>query len=55
MLVNPRLRNEAGAIHLVPPEERVTGPGATWVMAPFTHFNPNGSRFSDGTYGVYYA
>jgi hypothetical protein len=24
-------------------------------MAPFTHFNPNGSRFSDGTYGVYYA
>jgi hypothetical protein len=24
-------------------------------MAPFTHRNPNGSRFSDGSYGVYYA
>jgi hypothetical protein len=24
-------------------------------MAPFTHVNPNGSRFSDGRYGVYYA
>ena len=24
-------------------------------MAAFTHLNPNGSRFSDGTYGVYYA
>ncbi len=25
------------------------------VMAPFTHLNPKGSRFSDGSYGVYYA
>lgn len=24
-------------------------------MAAFTHLNPNGSRFSDGTYGVFYA
>lgn len=24
-------------------------------MAAFTHINPTGSRFSDGTYGVYYA
>jgi len=24
-------------------------------MAAFTHLNPEGSRFSDGTYGVYYA
>jgi hypothetical protein len=24
-------------------------------MAPFTHINVLGSRFSDGTYGVYYA
>jgi hypothetical protein len=24
-------------------------------MAPFTHVNPNGSRFADGSYGVYYA
>ena len=33
------------------------GPGATYVMAPFTHFSPERpSRFTDGTaYGVYYA
>lgn len=24
-------------------------------MAAFTHLNPNGSRFSDGRYGVFYA
>jgi len=24
-------------------------------MSAFTHLNPEGSRFSDGTYGVYYA
>ncbi len=53
--VNPRLRDELGEIALVPHEERVTGPGASWVMAAFTHVNPKGSRFSDGTYGVYYA
>lgn len=55
MLTNPRVRDELGDISLVPPEERVTGSGATYVMASFTHVNPNGSRFSDGSYGVYYA
>jgi hypothetical protein len=54
-LANPRLRDEAGELHLVPREERVSGPGATPVMAAFTHLNPEGSRFSDGSYGVYYA
>jgi len=54
-LTNPRVRQEAGEISLVPPEERVTGPGASWVMAAFTHVNPRGSRFSDGSFGVYYA
>ena len=54
-LTNPRLRQEAGDISLVPPEDRVTGPGTTPVMAAFTHLNPEGSRFSDGTYGIYYA
>ena len=52
---NPRVRDEAGEIALVPPERRVTGPNASWVMAPFTHINRHGSRFSDGSYGVYYA
>lgn len=54
-LVNPRLRDEIGEIHLVHPDDLVCGPGASYVMAPFTHLNPNGSRFSDGSYGVYYA
>jgi len=54
-LVNPRVRDEVGEIRLVPPEERVSGPGASFVMAAFTHLNPRGSRFSDGRYGVYYA
>lgn len=55
MLVNPRIRDETGDISLVAPEERISGEGASWVMAAFTHLNPKGSRFSDGTYGVYYA
>jgi hypothetical protein len=54
-LVNPRVRDDVGEIRLVPPGERVSGPGASWVMAAFTHRNPQGSRFSDGSYGVYYA
>ena len=54
-LANPRMRDELGELQLVPPEERVSGPGATPVMAAFTHLNPEGSRFSDGSYGVYYA
>lgn len=55
MLVNPRIRDAVGRIRLVPVGERVSGPGATWVMAPFAYANPRGSRFSDGSYGVYYA
>ena len=51
---NPRLRDAAGEIALVPPEDRVAGLGASYVMAPFTHVNPAGSRFSDGRFGVCY-
>ena len=54
-LTNPRMRDEVGTIRLVRPARRVSGPNASWVMASFTHLNPKGSRFSDGTYGVYYA
>ena len=53
-LTNPRLRDEAGDIELVPPKDRISGHGTTVVMAAFTHLNPHGSRFSDGTYGVFY-
>jgi hypothetical protein len=38
----------------VPRAERVSGPGTTPIMAAFTHLNPEGSRFSDGSFGVYY-
>lgn len=54
-LTNPRVRDEVGDIAIVPPDERVGGPGASYVMAAFTHINPKGSRFSDGSFGVYYA
>jgi RES domain len=52
---NPRVRDDVGDINLVPADRRVAGAGAAWVMAPFTHVNPKGSRFSNGTFGVYYA
>src|SRR6185369_16924964 len=54
-LTNPRIRDEIGQLQLVAPEERVGGAGSTVIMAAFTHLNPEGSRFSDGSYGVYYA
>lgn len=53
-LTNDRLRAAAGELHRVPREDWVTGPGATVVMAAFTHIGRS-SRFSDGRYGVYYA
>lgn len=54
-LTNPRLREELGQLELVPRERRISGPGTQPVMAAFTHLNPAGSRFSDGSYGVFYA
>jgi RES domain len=54
-LTNDRLLDEAGDINLVKPEDRISGPGTTPIMAAFTHLNLDGSRFTDGSYGVYYA
>lgn len=54
-MTNDRLREEAGDIRLVPPEDRVSGPGSTPIMAAFTHLNPDRDRFTNGTYGVFYA
>lgn len=53
-LTNPRLREEAGDVSLVAVDERISGPGTSIIMAAFTHLNPVGSRFTDGTYGVFY-
>jgi hypothetical protein len=54
-LTNPRLRDQAGDLQLVPAEDRISGPGSSVIMAAFTHPNRAGSRFSPGDYGVYYA
>ena len=54
-MTNDRLRDEVGHITMVAPEDRVSGPGTTPIMAAFTHLNPAGSRFSNGSYGVFYA
>ena len=35
-MTNDRLRDEAGDLSLVPPEDRVAGPGTTPIMAAFT-------------------
>jgi len=52
---NPRLSEAMGRLDLVPPHRRVAGPGASAVMAPFTHISPDRpTRFSAGHYGVYY-
>jgi len=54
-LANPRLHNETGRLELIPRSEIPFGiPGCSYATAPFTHVNPAGSRFSDGSYGVLY-
>jgi hypothetical protein len=53
-LTNPRIREELGILALVPRQRWATGPGSTPIMASFTHLNPEGSRFSDGSFGVLY-
>ena len=52
---NPRVMESIGALDLIPPERRVGGPGASYLMAPFTHTSVDRpSRFSDGRLGVLY-
>jgi len=52
---NPRIMMAVGNIELVPPERRIGGAGASYLMASFTHVSPDRqSRFSDGRYGVLY-
>jgi hypothetical protein len=55
-LTNTRLRDEVGDLSLVPPGERVSGRGTSFIMSAFTHLSPGrGGRFSDSTFGSYYA
>jgi hypothetical protein len=52
---NPRLMETIGNIDLVPPARRVGGPGASYLMASFTHISTDRpSRFSRGRFGVLY-
>ncbi|MCB1759887.1 MAG: RES family NAD+ phosphorylase [Gammaproteobacteria bacterium] len=52
--VNPRLRQQSGDLQRVRPEDMLSGPNASVVMAAFTH-SGFPSRFSDGAFGIYYA
>ncbi|MDO8358939.1 MAG: RES family NAD+ phosphorylase [Devosia sp.] len=53
---NPRVLQQIGRLDLVPAARRVSGPGASYLMAPFTHASVDRpSRFSDGSFGVLYA
>lgn len=52
---NPRIMATVGNLDRVPPDRRVGGPGASFLMAPFTHVSSDRkSRFSDGSHGVLY-
>ena len=56
MKTNGRVMQNVGRLNLVPPERRVAGPGASYVMAPFVYVSEDWSgRFHDGTFGAYYA
>jgi RES domain-containing protein len=45
----------AGRPPAVRPEDAAIGPGSDWIMLPFIRANPEGTRFTDGTFGAYYA
>ncbi len=55
-LTNPRLQNQMGRIQLVSREQRPIGiRGFNYAPGPFVHVDPAGTRFSPGSFGVYYA
>ncbi len=54
-LTNPRIQTEVGQLNLLNREEIPFGiRGCSYAVAPFTHVNPDGSRFSNGQFGVLY-
>jgi len=57
---DPFISDRIGPALMIPPKERVYGPGAGYVMAPFAYPSPDGTRFgppamSVVSFGVYYA
>jgi len=54
-LTNPRLNAEVGNLSLIHTQEIPFGiQGCSAASASFTHVNPDGSRFSDGKFGLLY-
>lgn len=54
-LTNPRLSSQVGNMAYVNAEDMPWGiPGCSYAVAPFTHVSPDGSRFSDGNFGMLY-
>lgn len=54
-LTNARLREEAGDLNRIPSEDWLVGVAhSSYVMAAFTHVNPEGGRFTTGDFGGYY-
>lgn len=54
-LTNSRMRDDSGDMPLVPADDRASGPGSAWIMAPFTHVYGPGGRFSTREFGAFYA
>ena len=52
LLTNPRVREMREGLGLIRPEDLTGGTTQNWILAPFTYLNPDGSRFSDGSYGT---
>lgn len=54
-LTNPRILNELGNLNCLPIAEIPFGiDGCNYATSPFTHVNSDGSRFSNGDYGLLY-
>lgn len=52
-LTHPGYLDQVGDLSQVPVEDRAAGPGASFLMAPFTH--PRPGRFSTPAFGALYA
>jgi hypothetical protein len=53
-LTSTRLRMERGEFNFLPSGEHVSGPGSKYIMASFAYSLFIKTRFSDGSYGVFY-
>lgn len=52
---NPRVSSTIGQLDKVPVDRRVSGPGASYVTAPFVHASSDrAGRFHDGEFGALY-